>query len=38
MGEVMAYYIPEDRETLSGRGEALADLFWEQGVLFCLAR
>ena len=27
MGEVTAYYIPEDQETLAGRGEALADLF-----------
>ena len=32
MGEVTAYYIPEDQETLAGRGEALADLFLEQGI------
>lgn len=32
MGEITAYYIPEDQDTLSGRGEALADLFWEQGI------
>ena len=32
MGEVTAYYIPEDQETLAGRGEALADLFWHQGI------
>ena len=32
MGEVTAYYIPEDQDVLSGRAEALADLFWEQGI------